>query len=111
MFGNVPAGVALSELKVISVLTVELPSGAIVLGIAEARSTIHGLKSTPAPVTTPQPTLFGPALQPHQLFSIPPFNAPVKPAPPAWVTAELELLMTRLTPAATSRVKPLSASR
>ena len=86
MSGNVPTGCQLAELNVMSALTVELPNGGIVLGEAEACSTIHGLKSTPAPTTTPQPALFGPALQPHQLFSIAPFSVPVKPAPLAWVT-------------------------
>src|SRR2546423_11602115 len=69
MFGNAPKGDTLSELNVMSVLTVELPSGGMVSGVAEARSTIHGLKSAPVPVTAPQPVLPGPALQPHQLFS------------------------------------------
>src|SRR3954470_19272783 len=111
MSGNVPTGCPLTELNVMSVVTAELPSGAIVLGEADPRSTIQGLKFTPGPTTTPQPALFGPALQPHQLFSIPAFNVPVKPAPQAWVTAELVLLMMRFRPATTSRVKPVSASR
>src|SRR5438128_8699729 len=68
MLGNVPAGIALSELKVMSVLTVELPPAEIVFGVAEARSVIHGSKSA-VPVTALQPALPGPALQPHQLFS------------------------------------------
>src|SRR5664279_362919 len=65
------------ELSVMSAVTVEFPSGAIGLGEALTPRTIHGLKSTPAPVTTPQPAVFGPVLQPHQLFSITPFNVPV----------------------------------
>src|SRR5882762_5055625 len=48
--------------------TVEVPPGAIELGVAEPSSTIHGLKST-VPRTALQPALPGPALQPHQLFS------------------------------------------
>src|SRR3977135_1277695 len=67
MFGNAPTGFALAELKVMSVLTVELPNAGMVFGVALARSTIQGLKS--APVTASQPALPGPALQPHQLFS------------------------------------------
>src|SRR3954469_784151 len=68
MSGNVPVGVALSELNVMSVLIVELPSARIVFGLAEARRSIQGLKSA-VPVTALQPALPGPALQPHQLFS------------------------------------------
>src|SRR4051794_11164974 len=68
MFGNVPTGFVLSELNVMSVLTVELPNAGIVFGVALARSTIQGLKSA-VPVTALQPALPGPALQPHQLFS------------------------------------------
>src|SRR5450432_4716714 len=52
-----------------SASSVDMSNALMVLGVAEVRSTIHGLKSAPAPVTAPQPALPGPALQPHQLFS------------------------------------------
>src|SRR5947207_7534549 len=69
MLGSVSAGVTASEFFVMSASSVDMPNALIVLGVAEVRSTIHGLKSAPVPVTAPQPALPGPALQPHQLFS------------------------------------------
>ena len=78
-----------------SAVTVDEPPGLIVLGTAEPDKTIHGSKSTPLPTTAPQPAVLGPALQPHQLFSIEPLSVPVKPAPLAWVTCELVLLTMR----------------
>src|SRR5262245_56271078 len=66
---SVNEGTALSELWVISPVTVVLPPGAIGFGLALMPSTIHGSKSAPVPVTALQPALPGPALQPHQLFS------------------------------------------
>src|SRR5664279_3418063 len=69
MLGSVPAGATASELCVMSAVRVDVPNALIVLGEAEVRSTIQGLKSAPVPVTAPQPVLPGPALQPHQLFS------------------------------------------
>src|SRR5437763_2725880 len=68
--GGAGAGTTLSELCVMSAATFDVPPGAIELGVAEAASTNQGLKSTPVPVTAPQPALPGPALQPHQLFSM-----------------------------------------
>src|SRR5436190_10720005 len=72
-FGNgsvvSPAGVPAFESCVMSAVTVEVPPGEIEAGEALASSTIHGSKSAPVPVTVPQPVCFGPALQPHQLFS------------------------------------------
>ncbi len=68
MFGNVPAGVMLSEFIVMSVATRLMPPGTIMFGVAEALRTIHGLKSA-TPMTESQPAVPGPALQPHQLFS------------------------------------------
>src|SRR5258708_7699283 len=91
--------------------TTDDPPGLIVFGVAEPRSTIHGSESTPAPATEPQPALPGPALQPHQLFSIPPLSVPANPAPLWTVTPELLLLTMRLKPAITSSVKVSSASR
>src|SRR5262245_26739009 len=64
-----PPGTTLSELCVMSAVTVELPPGPTELGTALTPRTIQGLKSAPAPFTAPQPVLPGPALQPHQLFS------------------------------------------
>src|SRR6266568_2996993 len=69
MLGSVPAGTTASEFFVMSASRVDMPNGGMVSGIAEVRSTIHGSKSAPVPVTAPQPVLPGPALQPHQLFS------------------------------------------
>src|SRR6266481_2951215 len=69
MLGSVPEGTAVSEFCVMSASSVDMPNALMVLGVAEVRSTIHGLKSASAPVTAPQPALPGPALQPHQLFS------------------------------------------
>jgi len=69
------------------------------------------IKVDATPITTPQPDMFGPALQPHQLFSIEPLSVPAKPAPvfcEAWVFV---LLTMRLKLAAVSSVKPVSASR
>src|SRR5882724_1828369 len=73
-------GTALSELCVISAVTVELPPGVVGLGEALVPSTIQGLESsTPVlPANTrvplavaphPAPPAPGPKLQPHQLFS------------------------------------------
>src|SRR5262252_9721647 len=64
-----PAGTAASELCVMSAVTVELFNAGIEFGTAVTPSTIHGSKSAPEPLTTPQPALPGPALHPHQLFS------------------------------------------
>src|SRR5436190_18909548 len=72
-FGNgsvvTPTGVPAFESCVMSAVTVEVPLAEIEVGEALASSTIHGSKSAPVPVTVPQPVCFGPALQPHQLFS------------------------------------------
>src|SRR4030095_1157514 len=78
---SVTEGTTLFELRVISAVTVEVSPGAIEAGDALTPRTIRGLKSMPAPPTLPQPVLFGPALQPHQLFSIEPLTVPAKPAP------------------------------
>src|SRR5947209_2164212 len=106
-----PSVSVIAELSLMSAVTVDVPPRVREPGEAPTPSTIHGLKSTPEPLTTPQPVLFGPALQPHQLFSITPFSVPVKPEPDACITWELELLMMRFSFAATLRVKPVSASR
>jgi hypothetical protein len=72
-FGNgrvvTPTGTTVSELCVMSAVTVEVPPALIDAGDALTPRTIHGLKSAPVPLTAPQPVLPGPALQPHQLFS------------------------------------------
>ena len=57
-----------SELSVMSPVTVELPKAGIGFGEALTLSRSHGLKSA-IPVTLSQPTIPGPSLQPHQLFS------------------------------------------
>ena len=63
-----PSGVTASEFFVISAVTVDVPPSVMELGAAVTPSTIQGSKSTP--VALSQPVLPGPALQPHQLFSV-----------------------------------------
>src|ERR1700704_1964139 len=70
-------GTALSELWVMSAVTVEVPPGVIWFGDALTPRTIHGLKSRPAPDAVSQPVPPGPALQPHQLFWTSIVSAPV----------------------------------
>jgi hypothetical protein len=71
-FGNgrvaTPDGTLLSELCVMSAVTVEVPPDATEAGDALTLSLIHGLKSA-VPLTVSQPVLPGPALHPHQSFS------------------------------------------
>src|SRR5262252_6485965 len=75
----VTEGATALELMVMSAVTVEFSSGGIGFGAALTPRTIHGLASrfaAPVPFNASQPALPGPALQPHQLFSISIVSAP-----------------------------------